>query len=84
MTSLEPDTTLELRTMEVAENDKDSIITRITSKLFSGKIWNKVARLSRTSEFNVQTTSAIAGVRGTEYGAPGETLDIQRTFVPAP
>ena len=25
-------------------------------------------RLSATSEFNVQTTSAIAGVRGTEFG----------------
>ena len=53
---------------EVTENNKDSIITKIRLKLFSGKIWNKVARLAARSEFNVETTSAIAGVRGTEFG----------------
>ncbi|MFH0820770.1 MAG: FecR family protein, partial [Candidatus Peregrinibacteria bacterium] len=68
VTSLEPDTTLELKAMEVAENNKDSIITKITTHLSAGRIWNKVVRLSATSEFNVETTSAIAGVRGTEFG----------------
>ncbi|MDD5305911.1 MAG: FecR family protein [Deltaproteobacteria bacterium] len=52
----------------VQENDKDNIITRIRLKLFSGKIWSKVARLASKSEFSVETTSAIAGVRGTEFG----------------
>ena len=53
---------------KVEKNDKDSIITKIRLKLTSGKIWNKVARLAAESEFNVETTSAIAGVRGTEFG----------------
>ena len=53
---------------EVEENDEDGIITKIRIKLTSGKIWNKVARLASASEFNVETTTAIAGVRGTEFG----------------
>jgi len=52
----------------VEQNDKNGIITKIRIKLFQGKIWNKVARLASKSEFNVETTSAIAGVRGTEFG----------------
>lgn len=53
---------------EVMQNDEDGIITKIRLKLFQGKIWSKVARLAKESEFNVETTSAIAGVRGTEFG----------------
>ncbi|MBN2307087.1 prepilin-type N-terminal cleavage/methylation domain-containing protein, partial [Candidatus Peregrinibacteria bacterium] len=53
---------------EVQQNDEDGIITKIRLKLFSGKIWSKVARLASESEFNVETTTAIAGVRGTEFG----------------
>jgi prepilin-type N-terminal cleavage/methylation domain-containing protein len=52
----------------VEQNDEDGIITKIRLKLFSGEIWNKVARLAEESEFDVETTSAIAGVRGTEWG----------------
>ncbi|MBN2087894.1 FecR domain-containing protein [Candidatus Peregrinibacteria bacterium] len=61
---------------EVAENDSDGIITKIRVKLFSGKIWNKVARLASASEFNIETTSAIAGVRGTEFGVDADTEDV--------
>lgn len=57
---------------EVLENDKDGIVTKIRLKLMEGKIWNKVARLASESEFNVETTSAIAGVRGTEFGIDDE------------
>jgi len=53
---------------KVSENDKDGIATKIYLKLTSGKIWNKVTRLASRSEFNIETTSAIAGVRGTEFG----------------
>ena len=58
---------------EVLQNDKNGIITKIRLKLFSGKIWNKVARLAAESEFNVETTAAIAGVRGTEFGIDATT-----------
>lgn len=57
-----------LPSTEVEENDEDGIITKIRLKLFSGKIWSKVVRLASASEFNIETTSAIAGVRGTEFG----------------
>jgi len=69
ITYLDPNTTLHIspRT-EVEKNDEDGIITKIRLKLTSGKIWNKVARLASESEFNVETTAAIAGVRGTEFG----------------
>lgn len=60
-----------LPTSTIDQNDKDGIITKIRLKLLSGKIWNKVVRLSEKSEFNVETTSAIAGVRGTEFGIDG-------------
>lgn len=60
---------------EVQKNDKDGIITKIRLKIFSGKIWNKVARLAKESEFNVETTSAIAGVRGTEFGISADPLN---------
>ena len=70
VTHLDGSTELKIQSgSEVAENGKDNIITKIRLKLFSGKIWNKVARLAARSEFNVETTSAIAGVRGTEFGA---------------
>jgi len=53
---------------KVAQNDDKSIITKIKLNLTSGKIWNKVARLAKESEFNVEASGAIAGVRGTEFG----------------
>ena len=52
-----------------AKNSDDNIVTKIKLKLLNGKIWNKVVRLANESEFNVETTTAIAGVRGTEFGA---------------
>ena len=51
-----------------SKRDSAGIITRIRLLFASGKLWNKVVRLSQQSEFNVETTSAIAGVRGTEFG----------------
>jgi prepilin-type N-terminal cleavage/methylation domain-containing protein len=51
------------------KGDDGNVVTKIRLKLLNGKIWNKVARLAEKSEFNVETTSAIAGVRGTEFGA---------------
>ena len=59
----------------VDEGDK-GVFTKIKLKLFKGKIWNKVARLASESEFNVETTSAIAGVRGTEFGIDGGSGEI--------
>lgn len=50
------------------EDSEMGLITRIRLKLTGGKIWNKVVRLSSAAEFNIETTSAIAGVRGTEFG----------------
>ena len=61
---------------EVRQNDEDGIVTKIYLKLFSGKVWNKVARLAQKSEFNVETTSAIAGVRGTEFGIDAESTQL--------
>lgn len=61
---------------EVEKNDKDGIITKIRLKLFSGKIWSKVARLASESEFNVETTNSIAGVRGTEFGINGSGTEL--------
>ena len=57
-----------LPTSEVSENSKDDIVTKIRLKLFQGNAWNKVVRLADQSEFNIETTTAIAGVRGTEFG----------------
>ena len=72
VTYLDPGTTLRvLPNTKVEKNDKDGIITKIRLKLTSGKIWNKVARLASESEFNVETTNSIAGVRGTEFGIDG-------------
>lgn len=69
VTRLDADTVFEISgESAVPENDKDNIITIIRTKLFSGKIWNKVARLASASQFEVETTTAIAGVRGTEFG----------------
>jgi len=85
VTYLDENSKLEiLDTSDVEKNDKDGIITKIRLKLFQGKIWNKVARLAEKSEFNVETTSAIAGVRGTEFGieAP-ETLIVKSGSVVA-
>ena len=77
ITYLDEDTNMRvLSNSDVEQNDEDGIITKIRLKLFSGKIWNKVARLAEASEFNVETTTAIAGVRGTEFGidAGGQEL----------
>ena len=69
VTRMDPESELEIREESaVEENDEDNIATKIYLKLIRGKIWNKVVRLAEKSEFNVETTSAIAGVRGTEFG----------------
>jgi prepilin-type N-terminal cleavage/methylation domain-containing protein len=68
------DTKLEILDTSSAEEGKDdNIITKIRLKLFQGKIWNKVVRLAEKSEFNIETTQAIAGVRGTEFGIMDDT-----------
>ncbi|MBI5804804.1 FecR domain-containing protein [candidate division TA06 bacterium] len=36
-------------------------------KLFLGKLWTKVAKLSLKSQFTVETPTAVAGVRGTVF-----------------
>ena len=36
-------------------------------KLFWGKLWTKVAKLSLKSQFTVETPTAVAGVRGTVF-----------------
>jgi prepilin-type N-terminal cleavage/methylation domain-containing protein len=65
---LDPGTELTLESLKSDRNDKSGTVTRILLDLKLGKIWAKVARLAASSEFNVRTTSAIAGVRGTEFG----------------
>jgi len=73
MSTLDPNSELEiLDTSDVEENDSDNIVTKIYLKLTQGKIWNKVVRLASESEFNIETTSAIAGVRGTEFGVDAD------------
>jgi prepilin-type N-terminal cleavage/methylation domain-containing protein len=74
---LYPDSTLAFQnSSDVEENDEDGIITKIRLKLLRGEIWNKVVRLSAASEYNIETTSAIAGVRGTEFGVDGNTEEV--------
>lgn len=73
-THLDPGTTLILQEMVVDQNDKEGTVTKILLHLTNGKIWSKVARLAKGSEFNVETTTAIAGVRGTEFGMEAEEL----------
>ena len=69
VTYLDPQTELKiLESSAVDQNDSEGIITKIRLKLLQGKVWNKVVRLAGKSEFNIETTSAIAGVRGTEFG----------------
>lgn len=42
-------------------------VSRVFLKLSEGRVFNKVVRMGESSQFNVQTTTAIAGVRGTEF-----------------
>ena len=67
--TVDPNSILTLSNLTVAQNDKDTLITKIKVLLTQGKIWNKVVRLAEKSTFDVESTSAIAGVRGTEFGA---------------
>ncbi|MBU1682607.1 FecR family protein, partial [Patescibacteria group bacterium] len=62
-----------LETSEVAENNENNIITKIKLYLADGRIWSRVVRLASRSEFNIETTSAIAGARGTEFGVDADT-----------
>ena len=73
ITHIDPGTTVRLEKMEVAKNDKDGTFTSILMRLNVGKIWSKVVRLASNSSFDVKTTSAIAGVRGTEYGVEADS-----------
>lgn len=68
VTHLNPGTQIVLNNLEVAKNDKEGTFTKVLIKLNVGKIWNKVVRLAKDSEFKVETTGAIVGVRGTECG----------------
>jgi len=68
ITHIDPGSTLKMDNLEVAKNDKEGTVTKILLQLNVGKIWSKVARLAQNSSFDVKTTGAIAGVRGTEYG----------------
>ena len=65
---LDSNSTLKIKAAEVRENNANSIITKIKLFLSKGRIWSKVARLAEKSEFSIETTTAIAGVRGTEFG----------------
>jgi len=66
---LDPNSSLQLLpNSEAINNAQKNLVTKIRMKLFEGNVWNKVVRLAEKSEFNVETTNAIAGVRGTEFG----------------
>ena len=67
VTHLDKSSTLKLKNMEVDRNDAEGTVTKILLKIKAGKIWSKVVRLGEKSEFRVETTGAIAGVRGTEF-----------------
>lgn len=67
ITHLDDDSELQLKHMKIDKNDAEGTVTKILLKLNLGKIWSKVVRLSEKSEFRVETTSSIAGVRGTEF-----------------
>lgn len=71
--TLDPQTELKLDRLQVAQNDSNGTITEVILNLNKGKVWNKVARLAKGSEFKVETTNAIAGVRGTEFGMDAGT-----------
>jgi len=70
VSTLSEDSKLLIQTDSIVDEneDEEGTVTKIFIKLFSGKVWNKVIRLAERSEFNIETTSAIAGVRGTEFG----------------
>jgi prepilin-type N-terminal cleavage/methylation domain-containing protein len=62
-------TEIELPDLSYARNDGTATVSKILIQLKKGKIWSKVVRLASESEFRVQTTTQIAGVRGTEFSA---------------
>ncbi|MBI5421516.1 FecR domain-containing protein [Candidatus Peregrinibacteria bacterium] len=62
---IDPLTEMELKSLATDKNDSQGTVTKILLKLNLGKIWSKVARLASASEFRVETSSSIAGVRGT-------------------
>ena len=66
---MEPDTELTmLASSEVTKNNKDSTATKVHLGLSAGSVWSKVVRLSEGSEFHIESSTAIAGVKGTEFG----------------
>ncbi len=79
VTHLDANGELQMKSLKTEKNDSSGTVTKILLKLNLGKIWNKVARLASTSEFRVETTSAIAGVRGTEFGIESnDTIKVKK------
>jgi hypothetical protein len=60
----------ELRLDDVKFDKKDSKKKKVKTKLFVGKLWAAVTSLfGSDSSFEVTTTNAVAGVRGTRFSA---------------
>jgi len=73
---LDSNSELVLKNLKVEENNNKNIISKVKLLLSKGKLWNKVVRLSEKSEFNVKTSQAIAGVRGTEFKVDVDNKEI--------
>ncbi len=73
---LDGESSLVLSDMIVGQNDEKNLITRIKLFLSRGKVWNKVVRLASDSEFNIETSEAIAGVRGTEFKVDADHVEM--------
>ena len=77
VTHLDADSTLQLLpNSEAIGNVEGNMLTKIKMKLLGGTVWNKVVRLAEGSEFNIETTNAIAGVRGTEFELDADTNEL--------
>lgn len=70
---LQPGSTLEVKNLEVEQNDKEGTVTKILLKIKAGKIWSKVVRLAQDSEFQVEMAGGIAGVKGTMFSVDGDS-----------
>ncbi len=57
-----------LPSSQMEQKSGQGVLSKIRLKLFSGRVWTKAVRLAEKSEFSIETASAIAGVRGTEFG----------------
>lgn len=73
ITQIDPNSEILMEKLTVGQNDKNGTITKVVLNLKKGKIWNKVARLAKSSTYEIKSGNTIAGVRGTEFGVDATT-----------